>query len=83
MLPSLYPVQGKSLRSLAFHDTNRILTHPMDYLVYKFIINSLSGKSEIVYNLAFSLMVTSNQLLEMGMQDLVMCYNISVPMNSA
>jgi len=45
-------------------------------------MNLQSGKSEIVYNLAFNLMVTSNKLLEMGMQDLVMCYNISVPMNS-
>ena len=83
MVPSLYPVQGKSLRSPAFHDTNRILTRPKHYLVYKFMINLLSGKSEIVYNLAFNFMVTSNKLLEMGMQDLVMCNNISVPMNSA
>jgi hypothetical protein len=83
MVPSLYTVQGKSFKSPAFHDINQILTHPKDYLVYKFIINSQSGKYEIVYNLAFNLMVTSNKLLEMGMQDLVMCYSISVPINSA
>jgi len=51
MVLSLYPVLEKSLRSPAFCDTNRILTRLKDYLVYKFIINSLSGKSEIVYNL--------------------------------
>jgi hypothetical protein len=80
MVPSLFPVQGKSLRSPAFHDTNQILTRPKDYLVYKFIINLQSGKSEIVYTFAFNLMVTASQLLEMGKQDLVMCY--SVTMNS-
>lgn len=65
MVPSLYPVQGKSLKSPAFQDTNQILTHLKDY------------------NLAFNLMVMSKKLLEIGMQELVMCYRKSVPMNSA